>query len=30
MPKEIFGLIILLLIITFANGSYLYIKNGDL
>lgn len=30
MPKEIFGLVILLLIIAFASGSYLYIKNGDL
>ena len=28
MPKEIFGLVILLLIIAFANGYYLYIKNG--
>lgn len=30
MPKEIFGLIILLLIIAFASGGYLYIKNGEL
>nr|DAJ42590.1 MAG TPA: Cbb3-type cytochrome c oxidase subunit [Microviridae sp.] len=30
MPKEIFGLVILLLIIAFASGCYLYIKDGDL
>lgn len=30
MPKEIFGLVILLLIIAFASGGYLYIKNEDL
>lgn len=30
MPKEIFGLAILLLIIAFTSGCYLYIKDGDL
>lgn len=30
MPKEIFGLVILLLIIAFASGCHLYIKYGDL
>lgn len=30
MPREVFGIVILLLIITFIDESYLYIKNGDL
>lgn len=30
MPREVFGIVILLLIITFIGVSYLYIKNGDL
>lgn len=30
MPKEIFGLVTLLLTTAFTSGVYLYIKNGDL
>lgn len=29
MPREVFGIVILLLIITFIGGSYLYIKKME-
>lgn len=30
MPREVFGIVILLLIIAFIGGGYLYIKNENL
>lgn len=30
MPREVFEIVILLLIITFIGGGYSYIKNGNL
>lgn len=30
MQEKIFGIVLLLMIIAFASGCYLYIKNGDL